>query len=162
MAEGNPAYAVALGVDVGERHVGLARAFAGVSAVLPAGSIAVITAEKAAGSVVDRIQEDGVDLVVIGLPVGLDGQDTMQTRRVRRFAGFVCKQLAARGLHRSVRVEFADERLSSVAVARAMVSQGQSPARSRDTKDELEAAYVLQGYVDGLASRRPDAELGPG
>jgi putative Holliday junction resolvase len=162
LAEGNPAYTVALGVDVGERHVGLARAFAGVAAVLPAGSITVTTAEKAAGSVVDRVQVDGVDLVVIGLPLGLDGQDTLQTRRVRRFAGFVRKQLAARGLHRSVRVEFADERLSSVAVARAMVSQGQSPARSRDTKDELEAAYVLQGYIDCLASRRPDAEPGPG
>jgi len=72
----------------------------------------------------------------------------MQTRKVRRFVGFVRKELAVRGLSRTVRVELVDERLSSVAVGRAAASEGLSGAVERATKDQWEAVYILQGYLD--------------
>jgi putative Holliday junction resolvase len=98
--------------------------------------------------VVDRVALEGAGCVVVGLPLGLDGADSMQTRKVRRFVGFVRKELAARGLNRTVRVELVDERLSSVAVGRATASEGLSGAVGRATKDQWEAVYILQGYLD--------------
>jgi len=47
-----------------------------------------------------------------------------------------------------VRVELVDERLSSVAVGRAAASEGLSGAAGRATKDQWEAVYILQGYLD--------------
>jgi putative Holliday junction resolvase len=98
--------------------------------------------------VVDRVALEGAGCLVVGLPLGLDGTESIQTRKVRRFTGFVRKELAARGLNRVVRVELVDERLSSVAVGRATVSEGRSGAAGRATKDQWEAVYILQGYLD--------------
>jgi putative Holliday junction resolvase len=98
--------------------------------------------------VVDRVVLEGASCLVVGLPLGLDGADSIQTRKVRRFTGFVRKELAARGLNRAVRVELVDERLSSVAVGRAAASEGLSDAAGRATKDQWEAVYILQGYLD--------------
>jgi RNase H-fold protein (predicted Holliday junction resolvase) len=47
-----------------------------------------------------------------------------------------------------VRVELVDERLSSVAVRRASASEGLSGSGGRATKDQWEAVYILQGYLD--------------
>jgi putative Holliday junction resolvase len=139
---------VVLCLDVGERHIGLARTVGDVGAAFPAGSIDMGFPAATARAVVDRVALEGVGCLVVGLPLGLDGTDSIQTRKVRRFTGFVRKELAARGLNRAVRVELVDERLSSVAVGRAAVSEGRSGAAERATKDQWEAVYILQGYLD--------------
>jgi RNase H-fold protein (predicted Holliday junction resolvase) len=45
-------------------------------------------------------------------------------------------------------VVLVDERLSSVAVGRAAASEGLSGSSGRATKDQWEAVYILQGYLD--------------
>jgi putative Holliday junction resolvase len=139
---------VILCLDVGERHIGLARTVGDVGTAFPAGSIDMGLPPATARVVVDRVALEGAGCLVVGLPLGLDGTESIQTRKVRRFTGFVRKELAARGLNRVVRVELVDERLSSVAVGRATVSEGRSGAAGRATKDQWEAVYILQGYLD--------------
>ena len=139
---------VVLCLDVGERHIGLARTVAEVGTAFPAGSIDMALPAATARVAVDRVVLEGASCMVVGLPLGLDGEDSMQTRKVRRFTGFVRKELAARGLNKTVRVELVDERLSSVAVGRAAASEGLSGAAGRATKDQWEAVYILQGYLD--------------
>ncbi len=148
MADDPSASSVILCLDVGERHIGLARTVVDVAAAFPAGSMDMGLPAETARAVVDRIVLEGAGCLVVGLPLGLDGTDSLQTGKVRRFAGFVRKELAARGLNRSVRVVLVDERLSSVAVERAAASEGLSGSAGRATKDQWEAVYILQGYLD--------------
>ena len=148
MADGPSRSQVMLCLDVGERHIGLARTVADVGTAFPAGSIDMGDPSGTARTVVDRVVLEGANCLVVGLPLGLDGTDSMQTRKVRRFVGFVRKELAARGFNKAVRVELVDERLSSVAVGRAGASEGFSTAALRAMKDQWEAVYILQGYLD--------------
>ncbi len=148
MADGPMGPWVVLCLDVGERHIGLARTVAGLRTAFPAGAIDMGTPAETARIIVDRIVAEGAGRLVVGLPLGLDGQDSVQTRKVRRFTGYIRKELAARGLNGSVRVELVDERLSSVAVGRAAASEGRSASAGRSTKDQWEAVYILQGYLD--------------
>jgi putative Holliday junction resolvase len=148
LADGSSGPGVVLCLDVGERHIGLARTVGDVGTAFPAGSINVGLPAETARAIVDRLMAEGAGCLVVGLPLGLDGADSIQTRKVRRLAGFVRKELAARGLNRSVRVELVDERLSSVAVGRAAASEGLSGSAGRATKDQWEAVYILQGYLN--------------
>jgi putative holliday junction resolvase len=148
LADGPTGSKVVLCLDVGERHIGLARTVPDVGTAFPAGSIDMGLPTETARAVVDRVVLEGAGCLVVGLPLGLGGADSMQTRKVRRFVGFVRKELAARGLNRTVRVELVDERLSSVAVERAAVSEGIAGSAGRTTKDQWEAVYILQGYLD--------------
>jgi putative Holliday junction resolvase len=151
LADGPIGPRVVVCIDVGDRHIGVARTAGGVGAAFPAGAIDMGTPAATAAAVVDRIVEEKADCLVVGLPLGLDGQDSIQTRKVRRFTGFIRKELAARGLNRTIRVELVDERLSSVAVGRAAVSEGKSASAGRESKDQWEAVYILQGYLDRVS-----------
>ncbi|MHB8071039.1 MAG: Holliday junction resolvase RuvX [Candidatus Cryosericum sp.] len=154
MADGPTGPRVILCIDVGDRHIGLARTVGDIGTAFPAGAIDMGTPAETAVTVVDRIVREAAGCLVVGLPLGLDGEDSLQTRKVRRFTGFIRKELAARGLNRTVRVELVDERLSSVAVGRAATSEGLSASAGRDSKDQWEAVYILQGYLDGAGGEK--------
>ena len=139
-----------LALDIGEKRIGVA-----VSD--PSGTVAsplvVLDAAKVLtdGSDLTRLVEEyEAELVVVGLPLSLDGSEGPQALDVRRAAARLAGFLR-------VPVEFADERLSSTQASRAMGDVGASQRQQRGSIDMVAAAIFLQSYLD---ARRDGGRIG--
>ena len=127
-----------LGLDVGERRIGLAIS-------TPEGRLAVplrVLARRDEAADLEAIaalaRAEQVDTLVIGHPLSMDGTAGAQARRVEAFARALAK---VAGLP----FELWDERLSSVQAERSVrLARG----RRRVPSDDVAAAIILQGYLD--------------
>ncbi|MFD2251773.1 putative Holliday junction resolvase [Pseudochelatococcus lubricantis] len=81
---------------------------------------------------------------VIGMPLNMDGTEGPRAQATRAFS---------RNLHKLTPIPVAlwDERLSTVAVTRTLISADASRARRAELVDKLAAAYLLQGALDRLS-----------
>ena len=136
-----------LGIDLGERRVGVA-----VSD--PTGSIAqpLPTVRRRAGkrmplaALQNLAEQYEVQGIVIGLPLAPSGDDTEWTRTVREAAS----KLAERS---GVPVHLVDERFTSRAAERAIRGLG-LPKKKREEKGRVDAAaavLILQSWLDARA-----------
>jgi putative holliday junction resolvase len=136
----------ALGIDVGERRVGLAVSDATQTLARPLATLAVRGINDAAKRVkleIDRLTAENDDLVtiVVGLPSTLDGLPTNQTARVEAFIGM----LAAKTSLPIVRV---DERLTSREAESRLAQTERDWRRRKERLDAAAAAIILQDYLD--------------
>lgn len=144
----------ALGVDVGERRVGVAVSDATGTIASPRDTV---EGNEDPGVVADRLAvvaaEEGVEVVVVGLPLGLAGHDTRSTERARE----VADALRARDLA----VELCDERLTSAQAERTLLEAGRSRKRRRHERDRVAATLILQGWLDARPAARPEDPVDP-
>jgi len=88
------------------------------------------------------VDEYGVETVVIGYPLRLDGTEGIQCEKVSKYAEILRS-------HLSVPVIPWDESLSTKE-AEAMLSEAKVKRRKRrDVVDKVAATIILQGYLDG-------------
>lgn len=147
-----PATGRLLGLDVGDKTVGVAVSDSRRSVASPVDTIrrAKLAADVAALRKI--LQERQVVGLVVGLPVNMDGSEGPRCQSVRAFV----RNLAQQGL--SLPVAFWDERLSTAAVERFLVDEADMTRAGRArVVDKMAAAYILQGALDALASQRRDA-----
>ena len=123
-----------MGLDVGERRIGVAVASGGVKIAVERGFIEVDgrEIEKIRG----MIEGEGVGLVVIGRPRNQSGEVTEQTRKVEEFA----ERLTG------VEVVFQDESLTSVLAEKLLKEEGR--AYEKGDVDARAAALILQDYLE--------------
>ena len=136
-----------LGVDLGERRIGLAVSDASrtlarpLHAIEPAGSTAE-RVEALLREVADlECEEDGLDGIVVGLPRALDGSAHEQTERVLTF-------VAALRARATLVVELQDERLSSREAERRLAAREKDWRKRKSKLDAAAAAVILQDYLD--------------
>jgi putative Holliday junction resolvase len=86
------------------------------------------------------IAAEDVELTIIGLPLGMAGQKTEQTKKVEEFVD----KLTDRGII----IKYEDERWSSVAAKRSMKEQNIKSGYNKDLVDQTAAAIFLQQYLD--------------
>ena len=136
-----------LGLDVGEKTIGLALSDATLTVATPLETIR--RTKFAADAVALEAVIDGrrAGALVVGLPVDMQGGEGRRCQSVRQFAA----NLLAR---RDLPLAFWDERLSTVAVTRAMLDADLSRKRRAEVVDKAAAAYILQGVLDRLAAAR--------
>ena len=139
-----------LGLDVGTKTVGVA-----VSDPLGVIATGVTTIDrvgirKDTGKVIDYIKEYDCDTVVIGLPLSLDGEDSVQTEKVREFRHMLENKLRSSGKLSSVKVEWQDERYSTVEAEEVLIEANMSREDRKKIIDRQAAIVILQRYLDRI------------
>jgi putative Holliday junction resolvase len=128
-----------IGLDVGSKRIGVAISDELGVLASPRGAIHRLSYNKDAAAIASLVLESEAECVVVGLPLGLSGHETDQTRRVRQFAEMLASRI-------TVPVELWDERLTTVA-AQAIAPLDRA-ARKAGLLDAVAAALILQGYLD--------------
>lgn len=139
-----------LALDIGERRVGVAVSDPSGRVATPA-KILNAAALNDARAVRRLLDDYEPDLVLVGLPLSMDGTEGPQARRVRA-------QAARLEAAVDVPVDFADERLTSAEAARAMQEAGMSERDRRGKLDAVAASLFLQAWLD---ARREEDGDGP-
>lgn len=132
-----------LGLDPGERRIGLAISDDLGLTAQPLGFVERRNVDADLRRVAELCARHGVQRVVVGLPLRLDGRPGPEAERAQAFA----RRLAA---HLSIPVETWDERLTTRVAERALLEADASRARRRRRVDAVAAAVMLQSYLERL------------
>ena len=129
-----------LGVDYGDSRIGLAMSDPIKIIASPFKTILNEGNEKCLQVFQSLIKEKNVEAIVVGLPIGLKGQETVQTKKVREFANLLY------ALKLPIHLE--DERLSSVSAEKSMIQQNIKTGHNKGLIDQRAAAIILQQFLD--------------
>jgi putative Holliday junction resolvase len=99
--------------------------------------------------VVELCTDEGAELVVVGLPLNLDGSEGSQAAVVRAFG----EALREAGLA----IVYEDERLTSWEAMRRFESAGSTPDRRSGEVDSAAAQLILQQYLDAQPAQPAEA-----
>jgi putative Holliday junction resolvase len=132
------------GLDVGTKTIGLAICDAGWHFAGPAETIRRTKFTQDLMALGNFISRESIIGFVVGLPLNMAGSDSPRTQSVRAFA----RNLAPLALP----VLLWDERWSTQAVERAMISADVSRSKRAEKVDSLAAAHILQGAIDALVN----------
>lgn len=132
-----------LGLDVGEKTIGLAISDSDFKVAAPVDTIRRTKFSVDADLLLRLIADRDVGGLVIGLPVNMDGSEGRRCQSVRQFAANLLQRA-------DLPIAFWDERLSTAAVNRDLLEADVSRAKRAKVVDKMAAAYILQGALDSL------------
>ena len=125
-----------VGIDFGERRIGVAVVDDRVRVAIPVGTVNV--SADPVEDIVRLAQEQRAEELVVGLPLSLTGAEGPQAQRVRELIEALTSRL-------SIPVHAWDERLTTAEARRRA-----PPGGRRGREDALAAAIMLQSYMDHL------------
>ncbi|WAC08361.1 MAG: Holliday junction resolvase RuvX [Thermodesulfobacteriota bacterium] len=130
-----------LGLDIGSKRIGLALSDElGITAQgLP--TLTRTTPENDIRKLLKIAGQHKVEKIVIGLPKNMNGTLGKSAEQVLTFIQRMKEKTA-------IPVDVWDERLSTVAVNRTLLSANVSRRRRKEVVDKLAAVYILQGFLD--------------
>jgi putative holliday junction resolvase len=137
-----------LGLDLGDKTIGLAIADPGRSIASPLSTIQRTKFTLDAQALGKIIKERNVGGLVLGLPKNMDGSEGPQAQSVQAFARNLVAQPQLIG--GDLPIAFWDERLSTAAVERFMISDDMTRKRRDAVVDKAAASWILQGALDAL------------
>ena len=138
-----PPYRAILGLDLGDKTIGVAVSDLSRSIATP---IEVIRREKFtldAQRLLALVENRKAAGLILGLPLNMDGSEGPRVQSTRAFARNLEKLTP-------LPISFWDERLSTVAAERALLEADTSRKRRREVIDQVAAGYILQGALDRM------------
>jgi len=136
-----------LAVDLGTRRVGLALSDEGGRFATPYEVVQVTSPEMAAARVLAVIAAEGVERIVVGLPLNMDDSVGPGAKQAMQWGNDVARRAAKP-------IVYVDERLSSFDAEQSLNERkrgGEKLTRKRrkEQLDALAAAGFLQAFLDG-------------
>lgn len=130
-----------LGIDYGKRRIGLA-----ISDPLGiiAQSLPTLTIKETTdllSEIETLVKENNVSTIVLGLPRNMDGTLGEEGKKVMEFGKELSQKI-------NLKVEFWDERLTSVESHRTLREEKRKIKQKKELVDRISASLILQGYMD--------------
>ena len=130
-----------LAIDFGEKRVGLALSDPTKIIAKPFKSISYTNQDDLLNKISLIIEQKNVEKIILGIPIGLKGQQTAQTIRVLEFYNLIKDK-------NDIEIVMEDERLSSISAKKSLVLQNIKTGHNKALIDETAAAIFLQLYLD--------------
>lgn len=137
----------ALGLDPGSKRIGVA--VSDLSGTIASPLVVVQRSrskEHDLHEIADLAREEEAEVIVVGLPLNMDGSRGPAARAATGFA----KALATLV---DVPVEMHDERRTTVTADESMIAAGLDAVQRRQRVDKVAAAIMLQSWLDARANR---------
>lgn len=136
----------ALGLDPGTKRIGVA--VSDISGTV-ASPLCVLQRRSHAvdlEALARLVRDEEAVVVVIGLPLHMDGRESPSAKAARRLGAELAKLI-------DVPVDFHDERRTTAQAERDMADAGLSGPRRRQVVDKIAAGIMLQSWLDARRHR---------
>jgi len=140
-----------MGLDVGERRIGVALSDPLGSFAMPHTTVMVEGRKRDVAKLAAIARDHEVSGLVVGLPLHMHGEEGEAAKKARRLGNGLA---AALGLE----VTYWDERLTTVQAERTLIEGGVRRKQRKGVVDQVAAVLILQAYLD---SRTIDDGLDP-
>ncbi len=130
-----------MGLDVGDKTIGVA-----VSDLLGLTAQGLETIRRTSNKqdinrIKELIEEKNIKKIIVGLPKNMDGSIGTQGEKTKKFAEKLKNKI-------DIEIVFWDERLTTVAAEKMLISADVSRKKRKKVIDKIAAVYILQGYLD--------------
>ncbi|MBI5940699.1 MAG: Holliday junction resolvase RuvX [Caulobacterales bacterium] len=139
-----PPYAPVVGLDPGEKTIGVAVSDVTRTVASPLDLIHRTKFTDDAAQLFRLMESRGAMGIVIGLPVNMDGTEGVRCQSNRALARNLLRL-------KDIPIAFWDERLSTAAVTRVLIEEHDVNRKRRaEVVDKMAAAWILQGALERL------------
>ena len=132
-----------MGLDLGTKTIGVATSDRTRMIATPVETIARKKFTADAERIIAIAEAENIGLIVLGLPINMDGSEGARAQSTRAFARNFARLSP-------IPLVFWDERLSTAAVERMLIQADTSRARRGEVIDKLAATWILQSALDSL------------
>lgn len=134
-----------LAIDPGTRRIGLAACdeLEMTTRTLP--TLVCQSPGQWLDRVVGRVKEEGFELILMGLPLNMDGSPGPGAKRSQELARALQKKLEAKDI--SCPVQLWDERLTTFEAEQRLGSEGKRPKKNKENLDSYAAQVLLEDYL---------------
>ncbi len=129
-----------LAIDYGQKRVGLAISSRDEKVVVPYKTLFKSSKNKLLQELIEIIDSEQIEGIVVGLPLGLNGEDTLSTRQVRNFVKELKKMV-------NVPVYLIDESYTSFDAEQKLKKRGLSNKKIKNIIDQIAAMEILNTYI---------------
>jgi putative holliday junction resolvase len=133
-----------MGLDLGTTTIGIATSDMTRQIATPIMTISRKKFTPDAMELLALAKRENVGVIILGLPINMDGSEGPRAQATRAFARNLAKLT-------DLAIVYWDERLSTAAVERMLIQADTSRAKRDKVIDKLAAAYILQSALDALA-----------
>ena len=128
-----------LSLDVGTKGIGVAKGYSQEQMVFPVCTLSRQSVKKDAQKIAEMCVKEGIDHVVVGLPLLADGSEGRSARLARQ-VGDALHELT------KLPVDYEDERDSSIEASSRLQDAGRNTKRQRDVIDQAAAIVILERW----------------
>ncbi|MDR3450712.1 MAG: Holliday junction resolvase RuvX [Alphaproteobacteria bacterium] len=140
-----------LGLDYGSVVIGVAVSDPNRRVASPIGSITRKKFATDSAALSSLMRDRDIGAIIIGLPKNMDGSEGASAQAARAFI----RNFLATTPTPDLPVLLWDERLSTAAIERFLISDDMTRKRRDEVVDKAAAAYILQGALDALGHLPP-------